>query len=73
MRSKPTRPFATRLPAQQADRLDAAIEETSSSTSEFLRRAIDYYIRRNPDDISALYSDDFVLGILRDMEQGYDE
>lgn len=73
MRSKPTRPFATRLPAQQADLVDAAIEETESTQSDFLRRALEYYVRRNPDDIQALYPDDSALGIIRDMERGYDE
>jgi predicted DNA-binding protein len=68
MGSKPKPSFATRLPAEHADLAEAAIDETDTTKADFLRRAVEYYIRRNPDRVSALYSDESVQGILRDLE-----
>ena len=58
MESDPKRAFSTRLPAEDADRLEAAIEETDTNSSEFLRRVVQYYLRKNPDRIKALYPED---------------
>lgn len=60
MRSKPKRAFSTRLPAEYADLLEAAMDETNKNASEILRQAVRYYIRQNPDEIEALYSDDSI-------------
>jgi predicted DNA-binding protein len=64
--SKPA--FATRLPAEHADLAEAAIDETDTTKADFLRRAVEYYIRRNPDHFSSLYSDESVHGIIRDLK-----
>lgn len=58
MESDPKRAFSTRLPAEDADLLEAAIEETDDNSSEFLRRVVRYYLDKNPDRIEALYPED---------------
>jgi predicted DNA-binding protein len=73
MRSKLTRSFATRLPAEQAELLNSAIDETGSTKAELLRRAVTYYINLNPDHLLSLETDDTVLGFILDMERDLDE
>jgi hypothetical protein len=60
MESDPKRAFSTRLPAEDADLLEAAIEETDTNTPEFLRRVVRYYLRKNPDRIEVLYPKDSI-------------
>ena len=55
MGDRPTEAFATRLHDTEAEQLEAALEETGKSKSEFVRRAIQYYISKNPDEIVVLY------------------
>ena len=60
MRSRTSKAFATRLPATEAEQLEAAIEKTGQSKSMFVRRAIRFYVSRNPDEIAVLYPEDSV-------------
>lgn len=55
MRSKPSKAFATRLPAEEAQRLETVIESTGKSRAEIIRRAVRYYLAENPDEIPAVY------------------
>lgn len=58
MTSNTSRAFAGRLPADEADLLEAAIDESNRTKSELVRRAIRYYVRENPDRIKVLYPED---------------
>jgi len=58
VKSEPTSAFATRLPAPESDRLEAAIEATDQTKAELLRRAIRFYVAENPDCIVVLYPED---------------
>lgn len=71
MRSHSSEAFATRLPAQEAEQIEAAIEDTGWSESDFVRYAIRYYVTRNPDDIPALYPDNSINRLLAEMEGEY--
>jgi hypothetical protein len=71
MRARSSEAFATRLPAQEAEQIEAAIEDTSWSKSDFVRHAIRYYVTRNPDDIPALYPDHSINRMLAEMEGEY--
>lgn len=53
-----TGPFATRLPGEEARRLQTALRETGRTQSEHVARAIRYYHRENPDNIPALHPED---------------
>jgi predicted DNA-binding protein len=59
MRSNRSKAFATRLQTSEAEQLEAALDETGQSKAEFVRRAIQYYISRNPDEITVLYPREF--------------
>lgn len=59
--------FATRLRATEAERLEAAIEETDWSKATIVRRAVRYYIRKNPDRILALYPENSTERFLMEM------
>jgi hypothetical protein len=52
---EPTKAFATRVTASEAAQLEDALEETDWTKSDLVRRAIQSYIERNPDDIRAFY------------------
>lgn len=52
---KPKRAFSTRLPAEHADLLEAAVEETDTNPSEILRRSVETYLEENPDRLKSLY------------------
>jgi predicted DNA-binding protein len=67
MRDQTSKAFAARLPAQEVARIEAAIEETGQTQSEFVRRAIRYYRSRNPDQIIALYPENSVNRWLAEM------
>jgi len=55
MRDRTSKAFAARLPAAEAAEIETALEETGQLRSEFVRRAIRYYIDQNPDEIAVLY------------------
>lgn len=69
MRDRPMEAFATRLPASDADVVNAVIDETDLTDSQILRRAIRYYLRENPDNIGQLNAQEFVDQILADLER----
>jgi len=71
MRSQPSKAFATRLPAQEAEQIEAAVDELDWSKSEFVRQAIRYYISQNPDAIPTLYPENSVNRLLAEMENEY--
>lgn len=71
MRARSSEAFATRLPAQEAEQIKAAIEDTGWSESDFVRHAIRYYFTRNPDEIPALYPDHSINRLLAEMEGKY--
>ncbi|SFR53420.1 Ribbon-helix-helix protein, copG family [Halogeometricum rufum] len=58
MTSNTSRAFAGRLPVDKAELFEAAIEESDNTKSEMVRRAIQYYISKNPDRIEVLYPND---------------
>lgn len=60
--------YATRLPATEAEQLEAALEETGLSTSELVRRAIRYYISKNPDEFTVLYPENSVSRFMAELE-----
>jgi predicted transcriptional regulator len=55
--SESTKAFATRVAASAAAPLEDALDERGWSKSELVRRAIQYYVERNPDDIKAFYAE----------------
>lgn len=63
----PSAAFATRLPVTEAEQLEAAIDETGRTRSAFVRRAIRYYIAENPDHIAALYPEDSLERLTREL------
>lgn len=46
--------FATRVSAEEAERIEAALEQRGATQSEFVEAALRYYMEKNPDDIPAL-------------------
>jgi predicted DNA-binding protein len=55
--TKPTKAVATRIDVSEAAQLEDALEETDWTKSDFVRRAIQYYIEQNPDDLRAFYAE----------------
>lgn len=49
-----TEAFATRLPGTEAAKIEQVIDDTSWTRADFVRRAIRYYMAKNPDHITAL-------------------
>jgi len=60
MRNCTSQAFATRLSAREAEQVEAAIEETGQTRSEFVRRAIRYYVSQNPEQIVVLFPENSV-------------
>lgn len=60
--------YATRLPATEVEQIEVAIEETEQSKSEFVRRAIRYYVSKNPDEIAVLYPENSVSRFIAELE-----
>ena len=58
MSSNSSQAFATRLPAEEAALIEAALDETDQQPTDLLRRALMYYAQENPDRIEAFYPDD---------------
>jgi len=52
-----TKAVATRITASEAAQLEDALEETDWTRSDFVRRAIQYYLSQNPDKLQALYAE----------------
>ena len=61
--------FATRLPSEEARQLESIIEATGQSQSDVLRRAIRFYLDRNPDGVPALYPEGSVERMMAEMEE----
>jgi metal-responsive CopG/Arc/MetJ family transcriptional regulator len=59
--------YTTRLPATEAEQLEAALEETDQSRSELVRRAIRYYLSKNPDEITVLYPENSVSHLMAEL------
>jgi len=55
--TEPTKAVATRIDASEAAQLEDALEETDWTKSDFVRRAIQYYLKQNPDDLQAFYAE----------------
>jgi predicted DNA-binding protein len=62
-----TRAFATRLPAPEAERLEAVVEETNQTKSAVVRRAIRYYLEQNPDRARVLFPEDSLDRLMTEM------
>ena len=57
MRARSSTAYVTRLPEEQAALVEDALDETDQPATDLLRRALQYYIRENPDRIEAFYPD----------------
>jgi len=60
MENPSSKAYATRLPSAEVEQLEEALEETEQSQSEFVRRAIRYYVSKNPDEITVFYPENSV-------------
>jgi hypothetical protein len=60
MRSRSSTAYATRLPDEQAALVEDAFEETDRSPTELFQRAVEYYVRKNPNWIQAFYPDESI-------------
>ena len=67
MNSETTRAFATRLPSSEAELLEAAVKETDLTRSTVVRRAIEYYLKKNPDRIRVLFPEDSLDQLMTEM------
>lgn len=67
MGSEPTKAFATRLPANEADQLERSIKETGQTKASLVRRAIQYYIKENPDRLDTLYPEDSIERFMAEL------
>lgn len=68
MRSHTSKAFATRLQATEAEQFEAVLEETGQSKSELVRRAIRYYVSKNPDEITILYPENSVSRFMAELD-----
>jgi hypothetical protein len=70
-----TEAFATRLSAEEAERVQEALDQTNRFRSDLLALGFRYYMAKNPDNIPAFRPDDpdldplAELGILPPSEQ----
>lgn len=69
MRSQPSTAFATRLPREEAQRIEAAIERTGQTRAEFVRAAIRDYLQRNPREIPELYPEESHARFIAEITQ----
>ena len=67
MESETTRAFATRLPISEAELLEAAVKDTNLTRAAVVRRAIEYYLKENPDRIRALFPEDSLDQLMTEM------
>jgi hypothetical protein len=68
MTTSETEAFATRISAEEAERIRDALEQTDFSRSDLLARGFRYYVAENPDDIPAFRSDELGLGPLARLD-----
>lgn len=57
MGSTRTNSVAGRVPIEQAELIEQAADKENVTKSDLVRRAVELYINRNPDDIPAFYPD----------------
>ena len=62
-----TEAFATRLSAEEAERIRDALDQTDLSRSDLLARGFRYYVAENPDDIPTFRSDEPAHGPLETL------
>lgn len=62
-----TKAVTGRVPADVADRLDRAAEETDCTKSQLVARAVEHYIEENPDRIEAFYPDDSLAAFVEEV------
>ena len=67
MGDRPTKAFATRLQYTETEQIEAALEETGQSQSEFVRQAIRHYISKNPNEITVLYPENSVNRFMTEL------
>lgn len=67
VKSENTRAFATRLPISEAELLEAAVKETDLTRAVVVRRAIEYYLKENPDRIRVLFPEDSLDQLMTEM------
>ena len=67
MPSRQTKAVATRLPVEKATLLEQAVDDRNITTSELVRRAIEYYIETNPDKIRTFYPDDSLAAFVEEL------
>lgn len=67
MGSSTAEAFATRLPAEEADRFERARDQAGLATSDFVARGLRYYVQQNPDNIPAFHPDEHELGPLQQL------
>lgn len=67
MSSEPTKAFATRLPATEAELLQAVVEETDLTRSDIVKRALRHYLADNPDQIRILTPEDSLDRFIREL------
>jgi predicted DNA-binding protein len=46
-----TEAFATRLPEEQAEQIEAILDRTGMTRSEYLRQAAEHYLETDPDNL----------------------
>ena len=68
MESEPTKALATRLPATEVERIEAAIEETGLTKSALVREAVQFYIAENPHHLTAFAPADFTGQMIAEFE-----
>jgi len=54
---KGSKAFATRVSAEEAERIEAALEHTGQTQSDLVGDGLRYYIQENPDDVPAFRSE----------------
>lgn len=62
-----TEAFATRLSADEAERIRDALNQTDLSRCDLLARGFRYYMAKNPHDIPAFRPEDPKRGPLEDL------
>lgn len=60
-----TEAFATRLSAEEAERVRVALDQTGLTKSDLLALGFRYYLEENPDNIPAFRPEDPELGYLK--------
>jgi predicted DNA-binding protein len=49
--TNPTQAFATRLSEEQAEQIEAILDRTGMTRSEYLRQAAEHYLETDPDNL----------------------